>query len=247
MDDLKIFIVSNKIVPFVKTDGYVPILVGAGSKEALPGMYSDAGAKDNISAKNPYYCELTALYYMWKNIPLPKYVGMCHYRRYFKFKDGPVTDLATDSNPKYALELMKDTDIIMLKPRKEEISEIVAYSTVHPVRYMFQCYNVLKRLYPEYEKDFFAVVEGKSMSDCNMFVTRREIFTDYMEWLFRILFMLEKEIEYPGDPFQDRVMGFLAERLMNAYVRHHKFRVNTRPFYVLNHLSLPNSTPLPEK
>ena len=38
---------------------------------------------DNIDALNPWYCELTGLYYMWKH-STAKYVGLEHYRRFFE-------------------------------------------------------------------------------------------------------------------------------------------------------------------
>lgn len=48
------------------------------------GMQGD-DTKDNISVKNPWYCELTALYWMWKNVDAD-YKGLIHYRRTFTVK-----------------------------------------------------------------------------------------------------------------------------------------------------------------
>ena len=41
---------------------------------------------DNIDFLNPWYCELTGLYYLWKHAD-DKIVGLEHYRTYF-WKDG---------------------------------------------------------------------------------------------------------------------------------------------------------------
>ena len=43
---------------------------------------------ENISSKNPMYCELTAQYWAWKNADAD-YYGFCHYRRYFDFTNTP--------------------------------------------------------------------------------------------------------------------------------------------------------------
>ena len=47
-------------------------------------LHDDEG--ENISDKNPMYCELTAQYWAWKNLDAD-YYGFCHYRRYFNFSD----------------------------------------------------------------------------------------------------------------------------------------------------------------
>lgn len=40
---------------------------------------------DNISLKNSSYCELTGMYWAWKNLRGVDVIGLCHYRRYFDF------------------------------------------------------------------------------------------------------------------------------------------------------------------
>ena len=42
---------------------------------------------DNIDNLNPWYCELTGLYYMWKHCD-DDIVGLEHYRRYFVNEKG---------------------------------------------------------------------------------------------------------------------------------------------------------------
>ena len=67
-----------------KDDIYFPIHVGREGKADLGYIGDNTG--DNISAKNANYCELTGLYWAWKNLKCD-YIGLCHYRRYFAGKN----------------------------------------------------------------------------------------------------------------------------------------------------------------
>ena len=51
---------------------------------ALQGTIGD-DTGDNISDRNQSWCELTALYWMWKNVNAD-YYGLFHYRRMLKFR-----------------------------------------------------------------------------------------------------------------------------------------------------------------
>jgi hypothetical protein len=81
--DIKILVATHK--PYWKPDQdiYVPIWVGAAkdAQNMKATLYRD-DTGDHISCKNPYFCELTALYWAWKNLQYD-YLGLVHYRRYF--------------------------------------------------------------------------------------------------------------------------------------------------------------------
>ena len=63
---------------------FLPIHVGKSLSRTDLGIIGD-DTGDNISYLNPYYCEMTAMYYAWKNIKAD-YKGLCHYRRFFTFE-----------------------------------------------------------------------------------------------------------------------------------------------------------------
>ena len=74
-------IITHKKFEVPKSDMFIPLHVGKKGKADLGFLGDDTG--DNISEKNPNYCELTGLYWMWKNLKDADYIGLCHYRRYF--------------------------------------------------------------------------------------------------------------------------------------------------------------------
>ena len=85
MHPLRIYIVTHKPCSIPSDGVFVPIHVGrAVSKysDEMAWMQGD-DTGDNISQKNPQYCEMTAHYWIWKNVHDTEYVGVCHYRRFF--------------------------------------------------------------------------------------------------------------------------------------------------------------------
>ena len=124
--DIKIFIAAHKPCMLPEQDCYVPIHVGAKGKDSIPlkecGINKEGTlVRDddgiNISEKNPYYCELTATYYIWKNIKADV-VGLCHYRRYFSSKKNSGDDENLFKNILSEDEiaaLMAENDIVVPK------------------------------------------------------------------------------------------------------------------------------------
>ena len=85
---LKIIVCAHKADEHIKTDEpYFPLQVGKELHPLLDLGFACDNTGDNISSKNPSYCELTALYWGWKNIHDVEYLGLNHYRRYFKVDD----------------------------------------------------------------------------------------------------------------------------------------------------------------
>jgi hypothetical protein len=83
--NIKIAVAHHKAWFVFKNNVFMPIQVGAAMAKKTLNMQGD-NTGDNISLLNPYYCELSALYWLWKNVKIADYLGLCHYRRYFTYK-----------------------------------------------------------------------------------------------------------------------------------------------------------------
>ncbi len=230
---VRIYIASHKLVPFPQNPAYQPIIIGPLSHVVPPTVVTDATG-ENISIKNPSYCELTALYWAWKNDTLKDYIGLVHYRRYFRTMH-PQEPLTLDSvlQEEEILDILKDHDIIVPEPFKSlhhTMGEF--YRLNHCPEDLEAARRIIGQCHPDYLEAFDAIMERQGIYGCNMFITRREVFCDYMQWLFDILFRVEKEVGgfMHREPYQRRAPGFLAERLMNVYILRHHFRTKVIPF-----------------
>ena len=63
----------------------------------------------------------------------------------------------------------------------------------------------------------------------NMMIAKREVLDQYCQWLFPILFELEKVVDVDGlSSFDARLFGRVSEILFNVWLRHHpEYRVGS--------------------
>ena len=64
-----------------------------------------------------------------------------------------------------------------------------------------------------------------------MLIAKKEIFDEYAAWLFDVLFEVEKRIHndvLTRDVYQQRVYGFLSERMMRIFVEYKKSTSNIK-------------------
>ena len=218
--EVKIFIATHK--EFVEPDSniYIPLHVGAKNKKNLG--YTKDSTKDNISYKNNCFCELTGMYWIWKNVKTD-IVGLVHYRRYFyknifKEKNSILSECDI-------YKILKKYDIIVA-PKGYTWGTTVrdSYIKNHIEGDLVECEKILKKIYPDYGKAYDKIMNGNFYCPFNMIITRKEIFDNYCSWLFKILFELEKKIDIEDgrNNYNKRVYGFLAERLFNVWLLKNK-------------------------
>ena len=202
---------------------YTPIQVGYAQTINSSFLRDDSG--DNIAAKNSSYCELTALYWAWKNLNTD-IVGLCHYRRFFGsplFQIGRKKDFINESQIKV---LMKEHDIILPKKRHYWIETRESqYAHAHHIEDLRVTESVLLEKYPSYLPEWKQMLASRSGHICNMFIMRKDLLDEYCSWLFDILFEVEKRLDISSYSKNDkRVFGFLGERMLDVWVAARKLR-----------------------
>lgn len=211
-----IYIATHKKANFPNKSEYIPIQAGAELKDNLGFFRDDVG--DNISVKNPSFCELTILYWIWKNDE-SDIVGLVHYRRYFYEKKYSNT-LNNVIGKKKIEKILTKYDMIL--PRKEYIYKfnlMEQWNHIHNSRDIEICKKIIKEKYPEYLNSFDKVFSKNSFYAFNMFIAKKSVIDDYCKWLFDILFEMEKLIDISSySDYNKRLFGFISERLFNVWI-----------------------------
>lgn len=217
-------------------DVYLPIHVGREGKADLGYIGDNTG--DNISAKNANYCELTGLYWAWKNLKCD-YIGLCHYRRYFANKNLHTNNLEKKKTvilhrADYE-KLLQEYDVILPVKRNYYIETVRSqYEHAHNKRDLDEAERIIKELYPEYSESFEKVMNRRKLHILNMFVMKKTLFDEYCDWLFNILFELEKRIDVTNyNQYEARVFGFISERLFNVWLEKQQLKVKEIPVVFL--------------
>ena len=197
---------------------YMPLHVGRANGEDL-GFIGDHTGK-NISEKNPYYCELTGMYWIWKNVHDTDYIGICHYRRYLINEEGSLFTEAELS------VLLKQYDMITTKLLTLPGSYYNGFSANHHIKDLLTTGDVIKEKYPEYYQTFETLIHGPHTYFGNIFITSKKTYDRYCEWLFDILFEVEKRTDFTGyNGYQKRLFGFLSEFLQTVWIQYHNLTV----------------------
>lgn len=214
--DVKIIVATHKTYRMPSDEMYIPVHVGAAGKNSLG--YTGDNTGDNISEKNKNYCELTGLYWAWKNLNAD-YIGLSHYRRHFSIK--PQSDRWASILTKEQLELLlKDCDVVLPKPRNYFIeSNYSQYAHAHHAIDLDTTRAILSEKYPEYIPVYDNYMKRTTGHRFNMFIMKKEKFDAYCSWLFDVLFELERRLDISQYSQNDsRVFGFVSERLIDAWL-----------------------------
>lgn len=228
---------NNPSFPFLHN-----IHVGAAqSKKIFNDMIGD-NFGDNISEKNPYYCELTSQYYAWKNCDA-QYMGFFHSRRYISFNQKYLIDknfskrrfprpYTVEKFPTVSLlqkygydkslihEIVERHPVIGVLPERmsETSKERFIRTQKNGKRELELIEKKLKTSYPEFLPAFEKYMLSKYLYFCNMFIMRRDIFDSYCGWLFDILAYVDENLPER----LERDDGMMGEQLFGIYMTYIK-------------------------
>ena len=234
MQQKKIIIASHKKFSEPLSHLYLPIHVGAEGKESIGYMGDNTG--NHISAFNPYYSELTGLYWAWKNLGCD-YLGLVHYRRYFsgkkvKFKEGMNLDKLVLTE-KELENFLNQSPILVPKKRRYYIETLYSHyaHTLDP-SHLDESRKIIEQCYPDYLSSYDKVMKQTHGYMFNMFIMRRDYVDEYCSWLFDILFRLQEVIDVSQlSAFEARLFGRVSELLFNVWLDKKGYEVLEVPYF----------------
>lgn len=211
---IEIGIAYHKPSLILDQQNFTPIHVGKELNPSLNLGIQNDNEGENISKENPYYCELTALYWLWKNSSADV-KGLMHYRRIFdvsnhfsnnfiillKFLNHKLRNRIIIPNNCYE---EKDFKEVANKLNKQVPSLIKKYDLITTSKCAFnvsvkdffsiidsEYINILGRAVQETNLNFYDtlnnVLKKKSMYFANMTIMKSDLFDEYCQFLFSTL------------------------------------------------------------
>lgn len=259
----------------IENEILTPIQVGAAISSVDLDMIKD-NTGENISERNPYYCEMTGIYWAWKNDKKSDYIGSCHYRRVFDFQLnkirkmdqwGTVVYHGVDNNlfEEFGLnesdieKVLKSCDAVVPEgfditvTNNSNLYEHYVTAPFHFKKDIDLTLEIVAEKDPKFFSYFKKHLEGKIMYATNVFILRRDLFEGLCKWLFPILDELYRKIDTSQYNVQEkRVIGYISERLISAYINKYfiddgKVRaIEARRVFISSTKKLPDEPSIPE-
>ena len=254
----KIFISYPKAAQLLDDPVFIPIHVGRANGYASKDTTSDLqelnwltencigdDTGENISKQNNHYCELTAMYWVWKNIDKfsnTDYIGFFHYNRHLRFNDNSVRTnkygliVYKNISQKYIKENSLDRSSIekivlqydVVTTQKWNVQLVGSQNLYEHYGYSSPCLHIsdyqkalkiLGNLYPEYLPAIKKYNFGKFGYFTNIFIMKKSIFIEYCSWLFPVLVKLHRELDVKlYNTREYRVISYISEWLFGIWL-----------------------------
>ena len=174
---------------------------------------------DNIDFLNPWYCELTGLYYLWKHVH-DDIVGLEHYRTCF-WKDGhPIDEQQIKEELtkgdiicggyKYPFSGNQILETELNKCTKGKVSEFI------------KSLEKKDRGFADYFRKF---LKGQRLWACNLFIGPKKIFNEWMTFFFDTLLDFEERNPVGPKTHTSRREGYFAEFAFGAWLEYKKYKI----------------------
>lgn len=265
---VKILVGYHKPAVLLKDDILTPIHLGRAiaTENSKDGKISEEDYKwmldnmigddtgDNISNLNRQFCEMTGIYWAWKNydkLGNPDYIGFMHYRRHFIFKDENIDHVNTDvvlfdeideeylntvnMKPDNIQKLIKGYDIIEYAPLLHPKTVFDQFADLSNPNYNLdfdvweKSTEILKKSNPDYADAANLYLNQNKHIWFNVFIMKRELFFKYAEWIFKLLFELNKQIDLNLKSVKGkRVLAFIVERFFGIFLTKHSSELKAR-------------------
>lgn len=219
---VKIIIATHKKYQMPKDELYLPLHVGAEGKKDTDGSnlnlgYTKDNVGDNISALNSSFCELTGLYWAWKNLE-EDYIGLVHYRRHFSLNHK--RNFNNVLKYKELLPYLGKIKVFLPHKRKYYIESLYNhYKHTHYAYQLDETRKIIARKHPDYITSYDMTVNHTYAYMFNMMIMEKKLFDEYCMWLFDILFELKKSIgQVELNDFQGRFYGRISEIIFNVWL-----------------------------
>lgn len=169
---------------------------------------------DNIDFLNPWYCELTGLYYLWKHVD-DDIVGLEHYRRYFANEKNQIL------SENEIREILKEHDVIVC----ETLLKNVALKQFEESEGKPSRVNLFSIMYNS-PSDLAKIIKQrlfiKSLISNNMFICKKELINEYCEYFFDVI----KDIKL--NDTNKRIIGFLSEYIFGSWLIFKEYKIKYR-------------------
>ena len=222
--------------------GKIAIMTVAAKDNAVPPMVAESPIRHrfnvdaahngkNIDGRNRWMCELTGLYYMWKNWT-SEIIGLEHYRRFF-----------VEGSKSYNVHDYKILDAQKIEDILQKYDFIVTYHQhafgKHAYLYIKDSGNTQKfsswlDFIDEKNPGFktfcmnYLATPGTFIC-CNMFIAKKSSADEYCKWIFENMgsfFNL-----HPAAGMPARIMGYMAEFTFGAWLM-----FTGKKIYLCNHI-----------
>lgn len=226
--DIRVVVAAHKPYWMPSDAIYLPVQVGSAGKPSFGDMNRDDSG-EQISERNPSFCELTGLYWAWKNLDADA-IGLVHYRRHFagKFRLNKKNRVATRADIENTLDR---ADVLLPKKRNYYIETNYShYIHAHHEQDLLLTKEILLERYADYLPAWERVMRRTSGHRFNIFVMKKPLLDQYLTWLFEVLFELESRLDtstYTG--IDARVFGLVSERLLDVWIEHHNIHYTELP------------------